>query len=30
MLSKIWYLVYVKKPLANIMWNIKKDIHDFF
>ena len=29
MLSKIWYLEYVKKPLADIIQNIRKDIHDF-
>ena len=29
MLSKIWYLAYVKKPPADIIQNIRKDIHDF-
>ena len=29
MLSKIWYLAYVGKPPADIIQNIRKDIHDF-
>ena len=29
MLSKIWYLAYKKKPPADIIQNIRKDIHDF-
>ena len=29
MLSKIWYLAYVEKPTADIIQNIRKDIHDF-
>ena len=28
MLSKIRYLAYVEKPLADIIQNIRKDIHD--
>ena len=28
MLNKIWYLAYVEKPLADIIQNIRKDIHD--
>ena len=28
-LSKIWYLAYVEKPTADIIQNIRKDIHDF-
>ena len=28
-LSKIWYLAYVEKPSANIIQNIRKDLHDF-
>ena len=28
--SKIWFLVQVGKPPANIIQNIRRDIHDFF
>ena len=29
MLSKTWFLAYVEKPPADIIQNIRKDIHDF-
>ena len=29
MISKIWYLAYVKKPAVDIIQNIRKDIYDF-
>ena len=28
-LRKIWYLAYVEKPPADIIQNIRKDMHDF-
>ena len=30
MISKIWYIAYVENPPADIIQNIRKDIHNFF
>ena len=29
MLSKVWYLAYVEKPPADIIQNMRKNIHNF-